>query len=245
MTVCFPVSQSSINAVVLKGRTQLLMSSNICGLQSRGISCSFSSSFSLGKTETNYVGLSICTKQSCSTIMGQTIRGSYLGSCCSKQRGNDRLFSSVVSRKRHNEISLTCQSMSMRLLVPKQKMLSKVKCSVGPITWPRACASVGMIFGLLVCNSSSEPAHAEADSVNEKRNNDCDESNIKFSHGKKVYTDYSVIGIPGDGRCMFRSVAHGACLRSGKPPPSEGFQRELADDLRAKVCHKYLYELHL
>lgn len=42
-------------------------------------------------------------------------------------------------------------------------------------------------------------------------------------------------GIPGDGRCLFRSVAHGACLRSGKPAPNESLQRELADDLRARV----------
>lgn len=44
------------------------------------------------------------------------------------------------------------------------------------------------------------------------------------------------LGIHGDGRCMFRSVAYGACLRSGKPAPSGSFQTELADDLRAKVC---------
>lgn len=42
-------------------------------------------------------------------------------------------------------------------------------------------------------------------------------------------------GIPGDGRCLFRSVVHGACLREGRPSPSEGHERELADDLRAKV----------
>ena len=42
-------------------------------------------------------------------------------------------------------------------------------------------------------------------------------------------------GIPGDGRCLFRSVVYGACLRSGKPSPSESHQRELADELRAKV----------
>lgn len=42
-------------------------------------------------------------------------------------------------------------------------------------------------------------------------------------------------GIPGDGRCLFRSVVHGACQRSGKPSPSEGLQRELADKLRAQV----------
>lgn len=43
-------------------------------------------------------------------------------------------------------------------------------------------------------------------------------------------------GIPGDGRCLFRAVAHGACIRSGKPAPSESMQRELADELRARVC---------
>ena len=42
-------------------------------------------------------------------------------------------------------------------------------------------------------------------------------------------------GIPGDGRCLFRSVAYGACLRSGEPAASQSLQRELADDLRAKV----------
>lgn len=35
---------------------------------------------------------------------------------------------------------------------------------------------------------------------------------------------------------MFRSVAHGACVRSGKPAPNERIQRELADELRANVC---------
>lgn len=43
-------------------------------------------------------------------------------------------------------------------------------------------------------------------------------------------------GIPGDGRCLFRSIAHGACVRSRKPPPDERLQRQLADELRARVC---------
>ena len=42
-------------------------------------------------------------------------------------------------------------------------------------------------------------------------------------------------GITGDGRCMFRSVAYGACLRRGHQLPSESIQKELADELRAKV----------
>ncbi|XP_027366088.1 OTU domain-containing protein At3g57810-like [Abrus precatorius] len=242
MSVCVPISQSSINVVVLRGRSQLLMSSNNCGLWSRGISTSFSSGLYSGKSEINHVGLSICTKLSSSTTMGQTIKGGFLGSCCSKQRGNTRFFSSLVPRKRYHEISLACQNLNLRLLVPKQKLLYKVKCNLGPISWPRGCASVGLLFGLLVCNLSSEPAHAEANSENENPKDDSNEyqCNVKFSHGKKVYTDYSVIGIPGDGRCLFRSVAHGACLRSGKTPPSERIQRELADDLRAKVADEFI-----
>ncbi|CAL5087692.1 unnamed protein product [Urochloa decumbens] len=66
------------------------------------------------------------------------------------------------------------------------------------------------------------------------------ESSANLSHGKKVYTDYSVTGIPGDGRCLFRSVAHGACIRSGKPIPSEDLQRKLADDLRTMVADEFI-----
>jgi hypothetical protein len=36
---------------------------------------------------------------------------------------------------------------------------------------------------------------------------------------------------------MFRSVVYGACLRNGDPPPSLTRQKELADELRAKVIH--------
>lgn len=46
-------------------------------------------------------------------------------------------------------------------------------------------------------------------------------------------------GIPGDGRCLFRSVVHGACLRSGKQVPSENVTQELADNLRTKVLKNY------
>ncbi|CAL1354915.1 unnamed protein product [Linum trigynum] len=48
------------------------------------------------------------------------------------------------------------------------------------------------------------------------------------------------LGIPGDGRCLFRSVVHGACLRSGKPSPSETVEKELADELRDKVADEFI-----
>lgn len=40
-----------------------------------------------------------------------------------------------------------------------------------------------------------------------------------------------------DGRCLFRAIAHVACLRNGEEPPDENRQRELADELRAQVIH--------
>ena len=42
-------------------------------------------------------------------------------------------------------------------------------------------------------------------------------------------------GVLADGRCLFRAIAHGACLRSGEEAPDENRQRELADELRAQV----------
>ncbi|KAJ0038930.1 hypothetical protein Pint_23692 [Pistacia integerrima] len=47
-------------------------------------------------------------------------------------------------------------------------------------------------------------------------------------------------GIPGDGRCLFRSVIHGAWLRAGKQSPSDSLQKELADELRHKVADEFV-----
>ncbi|KAH7284092.1 hypothetical protein KP509_34G039100 [Ceratopteris richardii] len=54
-------------------------------------------------------------------------------------------------------------------------------------------------------------------------------------HGKKILTDYSVIGIPGDGSCLFRALVHGSHVQKGMGTPSESVQREIADVLRGKV----------
>lgn len=43
------------------------------------------------------------------------------------------------------------------------------------------------------------------------------------------------IGVLADGRCLFRALAHGACLKNGEAAPNENRQGELADELRARV----------
>ncbi|KAK1428827.1 hypothetical protein QVD17_17667 [Tagetes erecta] len=134
-------------------------------------------------------------------------------------------------------LSVGSRSMSLKFLFPKQGIISRMKWSLVPGSWMQGCASAGLVIGYSVCNSSPEPIHAEA-KANKK--DGCGSSTTNFSHGKQVYTEYSVIGIPGDGRCLFRAVAHGACVRSGKPAPNERMQRELADELRAKVADEFV-----
>ncbi|KAM7270414.1 hypothetical protein ACFE04_029628 [Oxalis oulophora] len=159
---------------------------------------------------------------------GVNLRGVY------KQGDNFCELAVKGSQRRNYGVSLVCQRISMRLEVANQ-LPSKIKCSMGPVSWSQGYSSVGLVSGLIVCCSCSEYANAESAGDN------CgDSSNAKLSHGKKVYTDYSITGIPGDGRCLFRSVAHGACLRLGKPAPSDNLQRELADELRAMVADEFI-----
>ncbi|PKA52690.1 OTU domain-containing protein [Apostasia shenzhenica] len=91
----------------------------------------------------------------------------------------------------------------------------------------------GISFGVCLGFSSS----AEASMGNNKNN---EHNKSRLSHGKKVHNDYSITGIPGDGRCLFRSLAHGACARAGKPVPNEALQVELADELRAMVADEFI-----
>ncbi|XP_059595293.1 OVARIAN TUMOR DOMAIN-containing deubiquitinating enzyme 4 isoform X3 [Vitis vinifera] len=243
MINCYPISTCARNIVRLSGCVQRQMSSHICSLVSQGPSSSFSFYFYTGHSKPKNTFMSVSETFSCSSITAfHTFQGSCFYSGLSKRRGSSRsltvksLIGSRGPSKRSLNISLTCQNMNVRLLVPKQGVLPKIKCNVGSVSWPQGCASAGLMFALLVCYSSSEPVHAESAQKKEDKKGEC----YTNSHGKKVYTDYSITGIPGDGRCLFRSVVHGACLRSGKPAPSASCQRELADELRAEVVDEFI-----
>lgn len=159
------------------------------------------------------------------------------------QRNNWQLLtikSAMRSRRGSQKalFSVGSPNMNLKLLFPKQGIISRMKWNLAPSSWMQGCAtSAGIALGLSACSATSEPAHAE---MKENKEDDRSSSTSNFSHGKQVYTDYSVIGIPGDGRCLFRAVAHGACIRSGKPAPSESLQRELADELRARVADEFV-----
>ncbi|XP_065006320.1 OVARIAN TUMOR DOMAIN-containing deubiquitinating enzyme 4-like isoform X2 [Musa acuminata AAA Group] len=134
-------------------------------------------------------------------------------------------FPSFTLSKHKGSILQRNMDTSMRLSGGKFHLASTTRCRSG--------ASLG----LYLCFTTSGPVYAEASRGRTSKN---DGNSTGYSHGKKIYTDYSITGIPGDGRCLFRSVMHGACLRSGKLPPDEKLQRELADELRARVADEFV-----
>ncbi|XP_022982976.1 OTU domain-containing protein At3g57810-like isoform X2 [Cucurbita maxima] len=236
------ISVCTRNVIPLNFRVCTQMGSNICTVLSRRTP---TSCCSYGISRPKYTDQSVTIISSCSPNTCQRIQGGCLSYCFSR-RPNDfealtvkDLVTNRGSRGRGLEISLACKGMNAKISVPSDGMCSKIKYNM---RWPERCASAsaGLVFGWVVCCSNSEPVHAEAAYDKKGNEENYDSSHVKFSRGKKVYIDYSVIGIPGDGRCLFRSVAHGACLRSGKSAPTESLQRELADELRTKVANEFI-----
>jgi len=199
MIVCSPISTCVKNVVHLSSRVQQ-MGSTILNVVSGGqtTSCCFSSYPGLSRS--SYSRLSVSKTFSCPSISYQMIQSNCFGSVLTKQRADLQSFSVkgvVRSRgplKRQFNISLPCQIMNLRFSVSKQGVLSKVNDNTGSISWSQGYPTTGIIFGLLVCYSSSEPTHAEAATHKNEEEDNCNLSDIKFSHGKEVYRDYSIIG---------------------------------------------------
>lgn len=217
MMVCSPISTCVKNVIYINLRAHKQSSSHICYLVSKSPSTAQCFSFHGNYSRQKFAALAISEQRG--DFHSSTVRAS---------------FSFSEPCKASFAISSCCHNMKLKVLAPKQGMHSDIRSNL------RGFATVGFVFGLLVCHSSFERVYAEAAHGKDDKEAECDSSFGNFSHGKKVYTDFSITGIPGDGRCLFRSVAHGACLRSGKAVPSETLQRELADELRARVADEFI-----
>ncbi|KAI5080651.1 hypothetical protein GOP47_0003834 [Adiantum capillus-veneris] len=123
-----------------------------------------------------------------------------------------------------------------------------------PARWLHGRNSAWLLFGACSCfsavsNLPASPSILPAslvclnEKVDEKQHASLDNgSNLEVALmsnpllQRKTSLGYTVIGMPSDGRCLFRAIAYGASLRSGKPTLSEELEQELAaDDLRNKV----------
>lgn len=246
MTIHLPITKCAkclVNVGESIGKQMLSHACTISHSQSNSC-CSF---FHSSKFRQRLATVTICRTFSCSSTNFQ-IEGRCLISNLSRPRKNSptltmrNSISSMGQQMTCLGLSSQRRHMSLRLSAPNPERVSKISWSLRPSNWLQAGASAGLMFGLFVCFSSSDPVNAEAAKrlKTEDDEDECDSSSASSSHGKKVYTDYSITGIPGDGRCLFRSVVHGACIRSGKPSPKESLQKELADELRASVADEFV-----
>ncbi|KAL8459863.1 hypothetical protein ACS0TY_031681 [Phlomoides rotata] len=236
MMVCTPISTCTKNVVFLIGSVQRQMIVRVSDAFQKSSCHCFTFS---NHPRLHYTSTFASKAKSCFPTNGfRAFQSNCFVSCTSKHdiACHSLTFKGIVNPRRYRKtcvnVSTGDQNINLRLLMPKQSQTSKIKCSVGPFSWRQCSFSSGIIIGLLLCYSTSQPSYAEASEGNEK--------NERYSHKKKVLTDYSVIGIPGDGRCLFRSVVHGACIQSGKPAPNEDAQRQLADELRARVADELM-----
>ncbi|KAF7820235.1 OTU domain-containing protein [Senna tora] len=110
-----------------------------------------------------------------------------------------------------------------------------------PARWLHRPDSAWILFGVCAClappvcvdANPEAPASDDKSEFGELEGAGCDKPD-------DVSPDYRVTGVPADGRCLFRAIAHGACLRNGEEAPDENRQRELADELRAQVVDELL-----
>jgi len=139
-----------------------------------------------------------------------------------------------LGRESQCKLSTRSQIRSVKSDVLSHHKFSSISWRLGSM--PRKIGGIASGQGFAVSGMAS----AEGPVNNNIDGTQPAESSSNLSHGKKVYTDYSVTGIPGDGRCLFRSVAHGACIRLGKPIPNEDLQKKLADELRTMVADEFI-----
>ncbi|KAM7265963.1 hypothetical protein ACFE04_003646 [Oxalis oulophora] len=126
-----------------------------------------------------------------------------------------------------------------------------------PARWLHRVDSAWLLFGVCSCLAPSPPeaklcsdellyvAAIDDKSGEEEMKKDeveLDEEQVTESKtdDDNTLTDYKVTGVLADGRCLFRAIVHGACLNNGEEAPDEDRQRELADELRAKVVDEFL-----
>ncbi|XP_026413529.1 OTU domain-containing protein At3g57810-like isoform X1 [Papaver somniferum] len=243
MIACSHIIVSAKQVTLLTERAAKQMGAHVRNVVSclpSNASCSY---FHSAEFQPKYASLTISRGLSgSSTNASQAFQGCSSVFSFSKHRRKSKsvivksLLSSTGSQTCCFGMSLPCENTSLTLSLPKQEMVTKTRWKRGHASWVCGAASTGLL-GTLVCFSSSKPVYAEA---SKDENTEKDECDLSSSHGKKVYSDFSITGIPGDGRCLFRSVAHGACVRSGKPSPNEILQKELADDLRARVADEFV-----
>lgn len=133
-----------------------------------------------------YTSIYVPSSDYCLLTDGSKSSGRISIGCKSKNKTSFRLLEfNIVNSRCHRKMSLGLSTgyriVNTRLHVLEKTIASKIKYNLEPVSWQQRQASAGFFIALLVCFSTTTPTHAEAPEGNEKE--------------KKVFTDYSVIGL--------------------------------------------------
>ncbi|KAM0068787.1 putative OTU domain, papain-like cysteine peptidase superfamily [Helianthus debilis subsp. tardiflorus] len=118
-----------------------------------------------------------------------------------------------------------------------------VAWDVRPARWLHRPYTAWLLFGICAClaapplevyDTGLEPLVVDDNNKVNKINASC------IAAGSENSINYKITGVPADGRCLFRAIAHMVCLRNGDGAPDENRQKELADELRAQVVDELL-----
>ncbi|XP_021902103.1 OTU domain-containing protein 6B-like [Carica papaya] len=111
-----------------------------------------------------------------------------------------------------------------------------------PARWLHPPDSAWLLFGVCACLAPINWTEEKNDEVAVEEKIESSDLSCAASDDKipESCPDYKVTGVLADGRCLFRAIAHGACLRNGEEAPDENHQRQLADELRTKVVDELL-----
>ncbi|KAJ9175389.1 hypothetical protein P3X46_013951 [Hevea brasiliensis] len=133
------------------------------------------------------------------------------------------------------------RSSARRLLAePRGEGSWNVAWDARPARWLHRPDSAWLLFGVCACLAPID-FWADVNPESVAADVKTDPSGIYSSDVKNDNSaDFKVTGVLADGRCLFRAIAHSACLRSGEEAPDENRQRELADELRARVVDELL-----
>ncbi|KAI5648480.1 hypothetical protein M9H77_34485 [Catharanthus roseus] len=128
-------------------------------------------------------------------------------------------------------------------LVRKGEGSWNVAWDARPARWLHNPESAWLLFGVCACLAAPLPPLFDASEVVSESSQSGSEKKDVLSSGEESNessANFRVTGVPADGRCLFRAIAHVACLRRGEEVPDENRQRELADELRAQVVEELL-----
>ncbi|MCD7472778.1 hypothetical protein HAX54_014140 [Datura stramonium] len=114
-----------------------------------------------------------------------------------------------------------------------------------PARWLHNPDSAWLLFGVCSCLAAPSldllpDANSDVALPSEKNSQIFSSHFVDSDDVDQNSANYTVTGVPADGRCLFRAIAHMACLRNGEEAPDENRQRELADELRAQVVDELL-----